>query len=318
MSSSSTSTTAKKAALTGYYDSIVAEMKAANCWSSPRTRMQVLATTRNMFRWFAANGHAELSGLRLEDVRTYYMHRIQEVTYPKSARYTMKLAFGYLRDTGRIGVDPTPVFAIQTPQRKKLLPALEPDEVARVLDAIDRSTPVGKRDYAFVLTGAATGLRVADISGLRLKDIDWRNGTIGIVQRKTDTPVTVPLLAGVGEAISDYILHGRGDSACERIFLSHGNGDGAVSSGAMSGMFNRRCRDAGVHRSSRDGRSFHALRRSVGKRLCKAGIPVPTIAQVLGHRDVLSAQAYINLDAESLRCCALGLESVGTGGALWK
>ena len=56
----------------------------------------------------------------------------------------------------------------------------------------------------------------------------------------------------------------------------------------------------------------------MGKRLCKAGIPVPTIAQVLGHGDVLSAQSYINLDAESLKCCALGLEHVGTGGALWK
>lgn len=318
MPSNPTSKAVRTAALTEYYENIVAEMKAASCWSSPRTRMQVLATARNLFRWLAANGHANLSGLRLEDVRAYYMHRVQAVTYPKSARYTMKLAFGYLRDTERIGIDPTPVFAIQTPRRKRLLPALEPDEVARVLDAIDRSTPVGKRDYAFVLTGAATGLRVADISGLRLKDIDWRNGTIGIVQRKTDMPMTIPLLAGVGEAISDYILHGRGDSACERIFLSRGNGDGAVSSGAMSGMFSRRCRDAGVQRSSRDGRSFHALRRSVGKRLCKAGIPVPTIAQVLGHRDILSAQAYINLDAESLRCCALGLESVGTGGALWK
>ena len=305
-------------ALTEYYEKIIAEMEAASCWSSPRTRMQVLATARNMFRWLASNGHATLSSLGLDDVRAYYMHRVQAVTYPKSARYTMKLAFGYLRATGRIGIDPAPVFAIQTPRRKKLLPAFEPDEVARVLDAVDRSTPVGKRDYAFVLTGAATGLRVADIAGLRLKDVDWRNGTIGIVQRKTGMPTTVPLLAGVGEAISDYILHGRGDSACEWIFLVHGNGNDKVSSSAMSSMFNRRCRGAGVPRDSRDGRSFHALRRSVGKRLCKAGIPVPTIAQVLGHGDVLSAQSYINLDAESLKCCALGLEHVGTGGALWK
>ena len=318
MQSNPTSLADRKAALNEYYENIVAEMKSASCWSSSRTRMQVLATARNMFRWLASSGHATLSGLGLDDVRAYYMHRVQAVTYPKSARYTMKLAFGYLRVTGRIGVDPTPVFAIQTPRRKKLLPALEPDEVARVLDAIDRSTPVGKRDYAFVLTGAATGLRVADIAGLRLKDVDWRNGAIGIVQRKTGMPMTVPLLEGVGEAISDYILHGRGDSACERIFLSHGNGNAEVSSSAMSGMFNRRCRDAGVPRSSRDGRSFHALRRSVGKRLCKAGIPVTTIAQVLGHGDVLSAQSYINLDAESLKCCALGLEHVGTGGALWK
>ena len=234
MQSNSTSLADRKAALNEYYENIVAEMKAASCWSSPRTRMQVLATARNMFRWLASNGHATLSGLGLDDVRAYYMHRVQAVTYPKSARYTMKLAFGYLRVTGRIGVDPTPVFAIQTPRRKKLLPALESDEVARVLDAIDRSTPVGKRDYAFVLTGAATGLRVADIAGLRLKDVDWRNGTIGIVQRKTGMPMTVPLLEGVGEAISDYILHGRGDSTCERIFLSHGDGNAEVSSSAMS------------------------------------------------------------------------------------
>ena len=85
MPSNPTSKAVRTAALTEYYENIVAEMKAASCWSSPRTRMQVLATARNLFRWLAANGHANLSGLRLEDVRAYYMHRVQAVTYPKSA-----------------------------------------------------------------------------------------------------------------------------------------------------------------------------------------------------------------------------------------
>jgi len=300
-----------------HFNDIIREMANWDGWSSPRTKAQVLSTTRNLLRWLHKRGHRDLSHVRLADVRAYYMQRAKNVTYFKSARYTMKLAFRYFKDTGRIAFDPASVFALKVPTHSNLLPAASPDDVAKILDAIDRSTPVGKRDYAFLLIGATTGLRLADIAALRLKDVDWRGGTIDVVQRKTSVAISVPLVCGIGDALSDYILRGRGRSACEDIFLT-ANGLRRVSSSAMAGMFLRRCRRAGVARTSKDGKSFHSLRRSVGKRLTGAGVPVNVVAQVLGHRDLVSAEKYVCLDAGSLRCCALDFRGIGNGGAQWR
>jgi len=299
------------------FNGIIHEMSNWDGWSSPRTKAQVLSTTRNLLRWLYERGHRDLSHVRLADVRAYYMQRAKNVTYFKSARYTMKLAFRYFKDTGRIAFDPASVFALKVPTHSNLLPAASPDDVAKVLDAIDRSTSVGKRDYAFLLIGATTGLRLADIAALKLKDVDWRGGTIDIVQRKTSVAMSVPLVRGIGDALSDYILHGRGNSTCEEVFLTE---DGArrIAANSMAGMFLRRCRQAGVARAPGDGKSFHSLRRSVGKRLTGAGVPVNVVAQVLGHRDLVSAEKYICLDAGSLRCCALDFRGIGNGGAQWR
>ena len=300
-----------------YFNGIVQEMCEWDGSTSPRTKVQVLSTTRNLLRWLCEQGHQDLSRVGLSDVRAYYMHRAKEVTYFKSARYTMKLAFRYFRGTGRVGFDPASVFALKVPTRSNLLPAASSDDIAKVLDAIDRSTPIGKRDYAFILIGATTGLRLADIASLRLKDMDWRNGKIDIVQRKTSVAISVPLVRGIGDALSDYILRGRGTTECCDVFLV-ADGSRRVSSSAMAGMFLRRCRQAGVSRVSRDGKSFHSLRRSVGKRLTGAGVPVEVVAQVLGHGDLVSAEKYICLDADSLRSCALDFRGIGNGGRQWK
>ena len=300
-----------------YFNGIVREMREWDGWTSPRTKAQVLSTTRNLLRWLCEQGHQDLSRVGLSDIRAYYMHRAKDVTYFKSARYTMKLAFRYFRRTGRIRFDPASVFALKVPTHSKLLPAASPDDIAKVLDAIDRSKPLGKRDYAFILVGATTGLRLADTASLRLKDLDWRNGTINVVQRKTSVAISVPLVRGIGDALSDYILHGRRKTTCDDVFLV-ADGSRRASSSAMAGMFLRRCRQAGIMRTSRDGKSFHSLRRSVGKRLTGAGVSVEVVAQVLGHGDLVSAEKYICLDAASLRGCALDFRGIGNGGEQWK
>lgn len=299
------------------FDDLITEMTLWHGWSSTRTKAQVLSTARNMFRWFSANGCHDAASITLDDIRAYYMHRTQEVTYPKSARYTMKLAFEYLRRANVTSVDPSSVFRLKAPRKSKILPAMPGDDIAKILDAIDRSTDVGKRDYAFILAGATTGLRKSDIAMLRLRDIDWRAGTISVTQRKTSQAISVPLTRGLGEALEDYILNGRKKSDSERIFLT-ADGSRPLSTNALSGGFGRYCGKAGVKRSPRDGLSFHSLRRSVGKRLCAAGVPMPTIAQVLGHRAMESSEQYIKLECDTLSNCGLSFAIVGNGGLKWK
>ena len=128
--------------------------------------------------------------------------------------------------------------------------------------------------------------------------------------------ISVPLLRGVGDSLQDFILNGRGESEVDRVFVTSAGGR-PLTPGLLTRMFLQRCRRAGVARMPHDGLSFHSLRRSVGKRLCTAGVPLESIAQCLGHGSVHSAERYICLAGESLAECALGFDVVGNGGALW-
>lgn len=83
---------------------------------------------------------------------------------------------------------------------------------------IDRSTAMGKRDYAMIMTAAVTGIRSVDIINLTFDAIDWINGEIRIIQHKTGKTLALPLTTDVGEAIQDYILNGRPKSDLPFVF----------------------------------------------------------------------------------------------------
>ena len=55
---------------------------------------------------------------------------------------------------------------------------------------------------------------------------------------------------------------------------------------------------------------FHSLRRTVGTNLVVSGVPVSTVAQILGHSDIQSTKQYISLDTSNLKQCALSLEDI--------
>ena len=67
-----------------------------------------------------------------------------------------------------------------------------------------------------------------------------------------------------------------------------------------------------MERTGWDGRSFHALRRTAGTRMVVSGVPVSTVAQILGHTDMESTKRYISLDTERLRECCLDLGMMHT------
>ena len=99
-----------------------------------------------------------------------------------------------------------------------ILPVLTDQDQAKVVHACI-SGMVSARDAAITLLALTTGLRACDIVGLRLGDIDWRAGTIGIVQQKTGNPLTLPLPALVTARLADYVLSERPSSGDDHVFL---------------------------------------------------------------------------------------------------
>ena len=96
------------------------------------------------------------------------------------------------------------------PSRQARIPSVwDPGEVARIVDAIDRDNPCGKRDYAIILLITRLGLRGVDIRRLEFADFDWPGNRLFVTQAKTGDRVQLPLLKEVGWAVIDYIRHGR-------------------------------------------------------------------------------------------------------------
>lgn len=70
---------------------------------------------------------------------------------------------------------------------------------------------------------------------------------------------------------------------------------------------------AGVSHTLGDGKTMHGIRRMLGTQMTMEGVPITTIAQILGHQNTHATKPYISLDIEGLRECALGFDSVGEG-----
>ena len=207
----------------------------------------------------------------------------------------------FLTFTGRTDlVDAVGLVGVKRSHR--ILPVLDDEGHARVVHACTTGK-VSARDAAITLLALTTGLRACDLVGLRLADIDWRAGTLGIVQQKTGNPLTLPLAPLVLATLVEYVLHERPDCGDEHVFLRckapHTKlADHASIYRVTATTF----RIAGV-RNVKVGTSV--LRHSAASRLLRAAVPLPTISAVLGHASSESTNLYLSVDQARLLECVL-------------
>ena len=182
------------------------------------------------------------------------------------------------------------------------------DEVAKMLDGIDLGNPGGKRDYAVILLIARLGLRASDVANLRFGDIDWGSNKISFFQVKTKKQIELPLLRDVGESIIEYMRYGRPECNTDHVFVRHRAPIHEVTPAAIGALVNSRIRKAGIKTEGRHHGS-HALRHSLAGRLLENKIPLPVISEILGHAASDTTMAYLRVDINQLKNCALEVES---------
>lgn len=186
------------------------------------------------------------------------------------------------------------------------------DEIKRIIKSVDRNAPIGKRDYLILLLAAEYGIRASDIAALRIDQINWDKNTISIVQKKTKAPVSFPLLASVGNAIVDYLKHGRPESSYPNLILRHDQiyKGKPVTSSTIFDAVTRAMKNSDIPdwKSRRHGP--HALRHSLATNLLKQDISIPIISSILGHKCVESTRIYVGVDIEMLRQCSLDIPEI--------
>lgn len=191
-------------------------------------------------------------------------------------------------------------------KRRRVYVGYSDEEAQKILNEIDTSSAQGKRNYAMVMLAYGTGLRGCDIVNLKFENIDWQASEIRLTQEKTNIPLALPLDVTTGNAIAEYILHGRPACDSEYIFVR------------LYRPYTKLCSLWGVvagyaHAALGESRKMngpHAFRRGMGRRLLEAGVPSPMICDVLGHASADSLRQYTASSLECLKQCARTMEDI--------
>jgi len=190
---------------------------------------------------------------------------------------------------------------IDTPrlyQLEKLPRALPWETVHTLLRSIDRTSAMGLRDYAMFLMIATYGLRACEVVAITLDDFCWRQGRLHIHQRKTSSPLELPLTDDVSTALVKHLKRTPPPPPYRRIFLRMRAPTGVLKRTAVKGAFRSLVRKSGLHIPFQGP---HCLRHSLAVFLLKKGIPLKTIGDILGHRSAVSTSTYLRLATGDLR-----------------
>jgi site-specific recombinase XerD len=176
-------------------------------------------------------------------------------------------------------------------------------EVERVLAGVERRSSCGRRDYAILLLLVIYGLRAREVAALTLDDLDWRHERLAVPERKAGHSTAFPLSPVVGEAIVDYLQHGRPTTEDRHIFFRVMAPLRPIGQAAISALAGRYLRKAGVE-APRLG--SHTLRHTCVQRLVDAEFSLKEIGDFIGHRSAASTEIYAKVAVERLREVALG------------
>lgn len=226
----------------------------------------------------------------------------------------------YLYDNQVLPADYSRIMPKTKYVRQPNLPSYySPEEVEQLINCIERSNPNGKRDYAMVLLAARIGLRCSDIANMQFTNILWERKLISINQQKTKDPIELPLFPEIGNAIIDYLKHGRPQSGLPYIFLRHIPPYDNVCNNFLYGIIQKYMNLSGIKYDERR-HGPHALRHSLATNLLSKEVTLPVISSVLGHTYSESTMFYLRIDTNSLRRCALEVpaitQSIGKEAAL--
>lgn len=216
---------------------------------------------------------------------------------------SLRSFFRFLRVEG-LRVDRLDDAVPMVPHRRSgLVRHLDPETLDRLIMSLETASARDLRDRAIILCSCRLGLRAGEVVRLQLGDIDWRAATVRIRARKTGHGALLPLTAEVGNALAEYLRHGRPDTTAREVFVLHWLHAGAPISASIVGRAVGRALDrAGIDAPNRGA---NLLRHSLATGLLARGVGLSQIADLLGHSRLATTRIYAAVDIAALRQVAL-------------
>lgn len=209
----------------------------------------------------------------------------------------LKVFFRWLAQKGKLEMDPAePLLA---PRPDQTLPeTLHATEVAKLLDSIDPTVSLGRRDRAILELFYASGLRLSELCQLRLEMIDFDGGFLRITGKGNKTRV-VRVGTKAREALADYLANERPALVTKKtsshLFLSiRGT---SLSPDRVRQIVKERAGLAGIDQNIYP----HLLRHSFATHLLEGGADLRVIQELLGHADISTTQIYTHVDRQRLK-----------------
>lgn len=242
-----------------------------------------------------------LGSIQPKDVESYVNQTGKRLSRA-SLQHDIAALRGFLRFLATDGRTPTGLDRrIDTPRLyrfEQLARALPWDTVTSLLRSIDTTSAMGLRDYTMFLLIATYGLRASEVVALSLDDIRWRQGVLRIHQRKTSSPLELPLTNEVLAAMVKHLKRTPPPAPYRRVFLRMRAPIGLLKPTAVTEAFQALARKSGF---SIPYQGPHCLRHSYALHLLKNGTPLKTIGDILGHRTAESTSMYLRLATGDLR-----------------
>ncbi len=237
-----------------------------------------------------------VNGFILRDRATYSPKRVQLTTS------ALRSFLGFLHQRGQLATPLAAAVPTVANWRFSNLPQfLEPEQVQRLLQSCDRSSPCGRRDHAALLLLARLGVRAGEVVHLCLEDINW-NASEVLIRGKSSREDRLPLPPDVGRALATYLQKGRPPCSSRRVFIRmKAPHVGFSSSVAICDIVRRALLRAHLHP---EFKGAHLLRHSLATQMLRGGASLTQIGQILRHQLPQTTEIYAKVDLLALRAVA--------------
>lgn len=237
-----------------------------------------------------------------KSVREYLAHLQQRGLSRSTMARKLASLRSFVRYLCRENILPgNPIAAVATPKQDKKLPRfLYPVEIEALLLAPDITSNAGKRDRAILETLYATGLRVSELVGIDLKDMDLANAVVK-VKGKGNKERIAPLGRKAREALKAYINEARvsftrkSHETVNALFLNkYGK---RLSERSVRNILNKYVEEVALNQKV----SPHMLRHSFATHLLNNGADLRSVQELLGHVKLSTTQIYTHLTRENIK-----------------
>ncbi len=272
---------------------------------APTTVDYYLKTVQSFLRERFGTQALNLEALCPQDITDFMIQQARHYSSGRAKLFATALRsfFRFLLQRGAIARDLAQVVPTVPNWRLSTLPRfMKAEDVDRLLQTCDRTTPKGQRDYAILLLLARLGLRAGEVAALTLDDLDWGAGELRICGKGARQD-RLPLPHEVGEALATYLRHGRPPSASRQVFIRMRAPRRGFSDGQAVGTIVRRTLvQAGLNPALKGA---HLLRHSLATELLHNGASLTEIGELLRHQNIETTRIYAKVDQGALRALAL-------------
>ena len=251
------------------------------------------------------NGSVRLSHLNASDVVEFVQLRAPTL-HSKRAKLLTSALRSYLKFavySVKVKLDLAAVVPVVPNWSLPSIPrAISAEQVDQLLSSIDRSTAVGRRDYAILLLLARLGLRSGEVASMELGNIDWDKGSLKL-RVKGGQCNTFPLPTEVGKAIADYLQDGRPICNTRRLFVrAKAPIQGIKGASGIGSIVRHSLQRCGVNAPIFGA---HQFRHGLATDMLRHGASLGEIGDVLGHHNPQTTTIYTTVDLEALRLLAI-------------